>query len=106
MFNTLLAFTTWFWIIAILYLARKFLNFSNRFVKWGNDAVLPVYIVHSTIIVGLSYFVVKWNTPIIWKYLFIVALTYVGSITFLEIFKLTNVTRFLMGIRLKKKVSS
>jgi len=105
-FNVLLAFTTWFWIIAILYLARKFLTFTNRFVKWGNDAVLPVYIIHSTFIAILSYYIVtRWHTQIIWQYLVIVAVTYMGSILFLELFKLTNVTRFLMGIRLKKKVA-
>jgi len=106
MFNILLAFTTWFWIVAILYLGRKFLKFSNRFVAWGNDAVLPVYIVHSTFIAVASYYAVQWNTAVIWKYLYIVGVTFVGSWVFLEVFKLTNVTRFLMGIRFKKKISA
>ncbi|MDD5190531.1 MAG: acyltransferase family protein [Dehalococcoidales bacterium] len=105
-FNVLLAVTTWSWIIAILYLGRRFLDFSNRFVKWGNDAVLPIYIVHSTFIAVLSYFIVRWSTPILWKYLAIVILTYIGSLAFLELFKLTSFTRFLMGIRQQKKGKS
>jgi hypothetical protein len=98
----LYAVTTWSWIISILYLARKFLNKSNRFTAWGNDAVLPVYIVHSTFITLLSYYVVQWDMDVLPKYAIIVVLTYAGCFITLELFKLTNVTRFLLGIRLKK----
>jgi hypothetical protein len=95
------AFTTWTWIIGILYLARRFLNKRNRFVEWGNSAVLPVYIVHSTFIAVLSYYIVQWKTAVFPKYITIVALTYLGSILVLQLAKTNNVTRFLFGIRLK-----
>ena len=99
----LYAVTTWSWILSILYLARKFLNKSNRFVRYGNEAVLPVYIVHSTFIAVFSYFVVKWKMEVLPKYVIIVALSYVCSLATLELMKLTNPTRFVFGIRMKKK---
>jgi len=98
----LYALTTWSWILSILYLARKFLNKNNRFVSYGNEAVLPVYIVHSTFIAVFSYFIVKARMDVLPKYVIIVALTYICSLGILELIKLTNPTRFLFGMRLKR----
>jgi len=102
----LYALTTWSWILSILYLARKFLNKNNRFVQYGNEAVLPFYIVHSTFIAVFSYFVVKWKMDVLPKYVIIVALSYLGSLAILELMKLANPTRFLFGMRMKKRPAS
>ena len=103
MFNILLALTAWSWIVSVIYLARRFLNRAGGFVRWANDAVLPVYIVHSTFIAVFSYYVVQWRMDVLPKYAIIVVLTYIGSIGWVQLAKLSNPTRFLMGIRLKKK---
>ncbi|MDP2918857.1 MAG: acyltransferase [Dehalococcoidia bacterium] len=102
MSQSLYAVTTWSWVLSLLYLGRKFLNRSGRFVRWGNEAVLPVYIVHSTFIAILSYYVVKWNMPVLPKYVIIVVLTYIGCVALLQLCKTNNITRFVLGIRLKK----
>jgi hypothetical protein len=102
----LYALTTWSWILSILYLARKFLNKSNRFVSYGNEAVLPVYIVHSTFIAVFSYFIVKARMDVLPKYVIIVVLSYVCSLATLELMKLTNPTRFLFGMRMKRKAAA
>ncbi len=106
MAQILYACTTWTWIIGILYLARRFLNTRNRFVEWGNSAVLPIYILHSTFIAVLSYYVVQWQRTVFPKYITIVVLTYIGSILVLQLSKTNNITRFLFGIRLKPKRSA
>jgi hypothetical protein len=102
MSQSLYALTTWSWVLSLLYLARKFLNKSNRFVQWGNEAVLPVYILHSTFITILSYYIVQWKMDVLPKYVIIVVLTYIGCIALLQLCKTNNVTRFVLGIRLKK----
>jgi hypothetical protein len=98
----LYAVTSWSWVLSILYLARRFLNTAGRFVSWGNDAVLPVYIVHSTFIAVLSFYIVGWKADVLPKYVLIVALTYLGSIALVQLAKTNNLTRALMGMRLKK----
>ena len=42
----------WSCLIAICGFASRRLRFSNRFLKYANDAVLPFYILHQTVILG------------------------------------------------------
>ena len=100
---TLCSFNSLFWIIGLLYLARKFLNFSNRFLEYGNDAVLPYYIIHSTPIAVIGYFIIQWDMAVLPKYAINVVTAFIATVGLYELVKRTNVTRFLLGIRLKKK---
>ncbi|MFH1032271.1 MAG: acyltransferase family protein [Chloroflexota bacterium] len=96
------AVACWCWLLAIIGIGSRLLNFTNRALRYASDAVLPVYILHQTIIVTLGYFVIKWETGVAPKYLFIVAATLVGSLAIYEVARRTIVTRFLFGLRLKK----
>jgi len=93
---------SWSCIIALLYLAIRFLNFSNRFVKYGNDAVLPYYITHATAITLVGIWIVSLPWGVWPKYILNVLLAFLATMVFYELMKRTNVTRFLMGMRLKK----
>lgn len=102
-FRVLVSFTSWFWIIGILYLAKRFLNFSNRFLQYGNDAALPYYILHSTPIAVIGLYVVQWDMDVLPKYVINTILAFVATVVLYELIKRINVTRFLFGMRLKKK---
>jgi len=101
-FRILISFTTLFWIIAILYLARRFLNFSNRFLRYGNEAVLPYYLIHSTPIALIGLYVIQWDMGVGPKYAINTVLAFLATVGLYELIKRTNVTRFLFGMRLKK----
>jgi len=103
LFTCLRCFTTWFWILAILGYARKFLSFTNRFLKYGNEAVLPFYILHQTIIIIIGYFVIQWDINVYLKYLIVATLSFATIMLLYEGIKRTNATRFIFGMRLKKK---
>ena len=45
----------------MLSLGAKYLNVKNKIVTYGNEAVLPFYIFHPTIILCVSWFVIRWN---------------------------------------------
>lgn len=94
---------TWFWVIGILYLAKRFLNFSNRFLQYGNDAVLPYYIIHCTPVAVIGLYVVQWDMDVLPKYIINTILAFVATVVLYELIKRINVTRFLFGMRLKKK---
>jgi len=100
---TLRSFNGLFWVIGLLYLSRKFLNFSNRFLEYGNDAVLPYYIIHSTPIAVIGYFIIQWDMAVLPKYAINVVTAFIATVGLYELMKRTNVTRFLLGMRLKKK---
>jgi len=95
--------TEWFWIIGLLYLGKRFLNFSNGFTRYANDAVLPFYILHETGIVTISYFVIQLDMPVLPTYAIIIGGASLMTLGLYEIFKRTNVTRFITGMKPKIK---
>ena len=98
------AFRGWFWIIAIVGLANRFLNFSNRFVKYANEAVLPFYVLHQTIILGIGFHVVQWSVGIPAKYAIISSLSFAVTMAAYELLiRRVNVFRVLFGMRSKKR---
>ena len=98
------ALCAWCWIIAILGYGSRFLNFNNRFLGYANEAVLPFYILHQTIILIIGFFVVQWNIGIAPKYFIIVALSFIGIMAIYDLLvRRINILRFLFGMRLKKK---
>ena len=102
-FQILISLCTWSWIVSLLYLARKFLNFSNRFVVYGNETVLPYYIVHSTAITLIGWWIIHQTWDVWPKYTLNVVLAFLSTVIFCEIMRRTTITRFLLGMRLRKK---
>jgi hypothetical protein len=54
-FEAVMGIGRWSWIVFVLSLGAKYLNTKNKFLAYGNEAVLPFYIFHQTVIlcVGL-----------------------------------------------------
>lgn len=98
----IIAISCWCWLLAILGFGSLLLNFTNKILKYACDAVLPVYMLHQTIIVLLGYFVIRWNTGIAPKYLFIVTATLAISLAIYEIIRRVDALRFLFGMKIKK----
>jgi glucan biosynthesis protein C len=94
---------TWLALLVFLGLASQFINFSNGLLRYANDAVLPVYILHQTLIVVLGYFVIQWDWPVNAKYFFILACVFISSLGIYELVRRNGVTRFLFGIKTRKK---
>ena len=97
------SFNGWFWIIGLLYLGKRFLNFSNRFLRYGNEAVLPFYIMHEAAIVAPGFYVLQLDMAVGPKYAIMVLSALAMTVILYEGIKRTNVTRFLMGMRLREK---
>ena len=96
----------WCWIITFLGMASKFLSFPNRFLSYANEAVLPFYILHHMVIIGVGSYVIRWDIPVLAKYLLIIAVSFAIIMLLYEfVVKRTNVTRFLFGMRTKRRAS-
>jgi peptidoglycan/LPS O-acetylase OafA/YrhL len=95
---------SFFAVFFILSLGTKYLNFNNKVLAYANEAVLPFYLLHQTVIVCVGWFVIPWNMGILPKFLII---TVVSFPLILLLYELTvrrfNVVRFFFGMRLKKK---
>jgi len=96
-------FIAWCWIVAFLGYARKFLSFSNKFLAYANEAVLPFYILHQMVIIIVGYFVIQWQMNVYLKYLIVVVASFAGIMLLYEGIRRTPVTRFIFGMRLKRR---
>jgi peptidoglycan/LPS O-acetylase OafA/YrhL len=94
----------WCWLLAIFGFGMKHLNFSTPFLKYANEAVLPFYILHQTVIVGLGYFVVQWAIPDWPKFLLILSTSFLIVMALYEfLVRRFNLLRFLFGMKLLQK---
>ena len=97
-------FAPWFFIVAILGYGRKFLNFRNKFLTYNAQASYPLYILHQTAIVIIGVYVTRWQVSVSVKYVSILVLSLISSVLIYDlVIKRTNVTRFMFGMKLKKK---
>jgi len=100
-------FVVWSWLLAVFGFGMKKLNFNTPFLKYANEAVLPFYIMHQTVIIGLGYFVVEWAIPDPLKFLVILTSSFLISMGLYEfVVRRHNVLRFLFGMKLLPKASA
>ena len=90
------------WIVFFLSLAAKYLNHKSKTIAYGNEAVLPFYILHQTIILMVGWFIIQSKLSIALKYVIICIISFVLIIALYEfLIKRINALRFLFGMRPK-----
>jgi len=96
----LVATCGWCWTAFFLFVGMRFLNFTNRLLQYGQDAIVPFYLVHQPVIVVISYYVVQWNAALALKMLIVVVGSFVVSIGLYElIIKRVGILRPLFGMK-------
>jgi len=99
-YSILFGFNTWFWILALLGLARRFLNQANRFLRYFSPASYPFYILHLTLMIPIGYYVVCLHLGVLAEFVMLSLLSFVATIGCYELLiKRTKVTRFLFGMK-------
>jgi hypothetical protein len=107
LFETVYGIGRWSWIVFVLSLGAQYLNVNNRVLAYSNEAVLPFYILHQTIIVCVGWFVIGWNIGILPKYLIIAVVSFAVIMILYELLvRRLNVVRFFFGMRPRKKTSA
>ncbi len=98
---------TWGWVVGLLWLGKRLLNFTNRFLTHVNEMVLPFYILHQTMIVAVAYFVVQTGMPVLLKYGITVVTTFAAIVVLYEgLVSRAGVLRFLFGMKARTKAST
>jgi surface polysaccharide O-acyltransferase-like enzyme len=93
---------TWGWIVGLLWLGRRLLNFTNRFLAHVSEMVLPFYILHQTVIIFVAYFVVQTGLAIPLKYGINVVISFAAIVVLYELLvSRVGVFRFLFGMKRK-----
>ena len=98
---------TWGWVVGLLWLGKRLLNFTNRFLTHANQMVLPYYVLHQTLIVAVAYFVVQTGMPVLLKYGITVIIAFAAIIVLYEgLVSRVGVLRFLFGIKARARAST
>jgi surface polysaccharide O-acyltransferase-like enzyme len=94
---------SWCFVLGILGVGMQYLTFNTPFLRYANEAVLPFYIMHQTVIISVGFFVVQWPISDLLK-LAIIAVTSFAIIMILYEFLVRrhNVLRFLFGMKLQR----
>ena len=91
---------SWSWVLAILGFGRKHLDFNTPFLKYANEAVLPFYIFHQTVLLCVGYFVVQWAIPDLLRWAIILVASFAVIMVLYEfLVRRFNAMRFLFGMK-------
>jgi peptidoglycan/LPS O-acetylase OafA/YrhL len=101
----ILAFTlmSWGWALSALYAAMKYLNFSNRWLAYGNETIMPFYLFHQPVIVVIAFFVVQWDAGVTLKLSVVVLGSLLVTLGLVELVKRIKVLRGLFGIKTRRR---
>jgi glucan biosynthesis protein C len=96
-------FSSWCWVLAFFGFGFKHLTKNTPFVAYANEAVLPFYIMHQTVLLCVGYYVTRWPIPDLVKALTISLSSFVIILGLYELLiRRINALRFLFGMKVKK----
>jgi peptidoglycan/LPS O-acetylase OafA/YrhL len=88
------------WVFTAVGYGKQYLNRPWKGMAYVNQAVYPFYILHQTVIVILTFYLVKVPDPIGMKYIFTVIVTFLLSMCIFHLFiRPFAVMRFLFGMK-------
>jgi glucan biosynthesis protein C len=72
----------------------------RRGAQYANEAVLPFYVLHEPVIVAAAWVIVRWNAPVVVKYVLLVIVAFAGTLTLYEVLvRRFPITRLLFGMK-------
>ncbi len=95
---------SWCAVAFMLSLGAKYLTFGNRLLTYSNEAVLPFYLFHQTIILIVGWFVLPWNLGNLASFLVIAVISFPVILILYEVLvRRIGFMRFLFGMAPKKQ---
>ena len=103
---SLLSLTSWCWVLAFLGLGMHYLNRTTPLLRYANEAVLPFYVMHQTVILCVGYFVVSLALPDLVKFVVIAIVSFATIMGLYEfVIRRVNVLRFLFGMKSTRRAA-
>jgi glucans biosynthesis protein C len=93
------ALNTWFWLVALVGYARRYLNVRSGALRHANEAVYPFYILHQTVIIVIAYHLTEWTVAVPLKFVVISVGTLLVTTSLYLVLRIHPVTRVLFGMK-------
>jgi hypothetical protein len=90
----------WCWAIFMLYVGIRFLDFRNKWLEYGQEMILPFFVLHQPVIIAIAFFVVQWELGITLKLLIVVLSSFVVTVGIYElILRRIELVRRVLGMK-------
>ncbi len=90
----------WCWTAFTLFIGMRFLNFSNRLLRYGQEAIVPFFVLHQPVIIAIAYFVVQLNAALVPKLLMVVIGSFLVSLALYQfVIRRVGVLRVAFGMK-------
>ncbi len=84
----------------MLFIGMRFLNFTNRGLRYSLDVLLPFFVIHQPVIIVLAYFVVQWSMGLLPKMLILGLGSFAITLGLVEfVVKRVRILRILFGMK-------
>jgi peptidoglycan/LPS O-acetylase OafA/YrhL len=84
-------------------MGMRFLNFTNRLLRYSQEAIVPFFVVHQPVIIVVAYFVVLWNTALVPNLLIVIIGSFAVSLGLYQlIIRRVGVLRRAFGMKIGK----
>jgi hypothetical protein len=90
---------TWCWTLSVLYIGIRHLDFTNKWLLYGRDTVLPFYLFHHPAIITIAFFVVQWDLGIALKLPLVALGSLLATLGLVQVIKRIQVLRALLGVK-------
>jgi len=91
------------WILFFLGFFAKHMNFKHSILVPANISILPIYVLHQSLIIVFGYYIVGLELGIFTKFIIIACTAIPASILLYKLIQTNNVMRFLFGLKKKAK---
>jgi len=88
-----------FWLLSILGFAGAYLNNKHPLLTYMNDAVLPWYILHQTVIIVFAMWLAEFELGPFFEPILLIIFTFIGCAVGYEVIKRFVLTRFIFGLK-------
>jgi peptidoglycan/LPS O-acetylase OafA/YrhL len=55
---------SWCWTMVFFFVGMRYLDFANRWLKYGREASYPFFMVHQPVIIFIAFYVVQWQVAL------------------------------------------
>ena len=104
LYEIVLSIGIWGLIVFLMSMAANHWNRPSRALAYANEAVLPFFLFHQTVILSIGWFAIRWDMHLAWKLIIVTVLSFAGTMILYEaLVRRFSIVRFFFGMRPKKK---
>jgi glucan biosynthesis protein C len=94
----------WCWSLFMLFVGMRFLDFSNQWLQYSQEAVVPFYVLHYPVLLFIAFYVVQWQAGVTVKMLAVTVGSFVVTLGIYELLvRRIGPLRTLFGMKLWPK---